>query len=291
MTPEEQAAQDRIARIAKEQAALEARVKSMQSALTEMLVTGADTWLKSPQQLELAFAKFNTAELLPLVSQWGNDLLRGAQSNAEYFRAVALGEQFKDYAEVSAEAKQLVLDRFGLTAKGKLTKTGFFDGVLTDKTLLRKVVDQSWQLKSSGAGVDQYKKSIKALINGAPGGKGLVERHFDTFAYDTYQDNDAVIQDFYAKRLDLPAALYLGGEITGTRPFCHERNGKVFLRAEIEDMRTLKFAGKTSPYDPFINRGGYRCRHHWHWITAKQAARRDDTLYINDKGELQRGND
>jgi len=288
MTPEEQAAQDRIKRIAEQQAALEARVKAMQNKLLDLVLNKADTWLLKPQQLELAFAEFNKAELLPVVSQWANDLLRGTQDNAAYFKAVAAGEEIKDFAAISAEAKSLVLDRFGMTASGKLTKKGFFDTVINDRALLRKVADQSWQLKSSGAGVDEYKRSLKSLIQGDPKGKGLVERHLDTFAYDTYNSSDAATQAFYAEKLNLTAALYLGGTIAGTRDFCRQRNGKVFLLSEIENWAELKFAGKTKPYTPLLDRGGYRCRHAFNFITDKQAVRRDKTLKINASGKIER---
>jgi hypothetical protein len=288
VTPEEKAAQARLKQIADEQAAFEVRVKALQDTLADLVLNGADDWLKQPDKLDATLLAFTKGPLVEFVSAWARDLLTGSVHNAEYFEAVAYGLQSKDYAAISAEAKQLVYDRFGIKPNGSLTGKGYFDTVLNDKALIRRVKDAAWTAKSSGVGVNQFKVNIKQLIKGSPQGKGLVERHFDTFAYDTYQSSDAQIQDFYAQKLELPAALYLGGEITGTRPFCHERNGKVFLRSEIEDMRTLKFAGKTNPYDPFIDRGGYRCRHHWHWITAKQAARRDSTLVIAANGQLVR---
>jgi hypothetical protein len=286
MTPDEQAAQARLKQIADQQAAFEVRVKALQDTLTDLVLNGADTWLKQPEKLDAVLLAFTKGPMTSFVSAWARDLLQGSLHNAQYFEAVAYGLASKDYEAISIEAKQLVYERFGIKPNGKLTGKGYFDTVLNDKALIRKVKDAAWTAKSSGVGVDQFKRDIKGLIKGNASGKGLVERHFDTFAYDTYQSSDAQIQDFYAQKLDLPAALYLGGEITGTRPFCHERNGKVFLKAEIEDMRMLKFAGKTNPYDPFIDRGGYRCRHHWHWITAKQAVRRDSTLSIDESGKL-----
>jgi hypothetical protein len=289
MTPEEKAVQERIKRIADRQLALGKRVIKLQDTLNALVVEGAERWVKNPEQLDPALIGWANGPLKNVVSGWARDLIDLSQDNAEYFSTVATGLTAKEYDNIAAETRGLVLDRFGIKPNGKLTGKGFFDTVLNDKSLLRSVKEQAWKAKASGVGVDQFKKDIKTLVNGAPGSKGLVERHFDTFAYDTYQTADAATQEHFAQKLGLPAALYLGGEITGTRPFCHERNGKVFLRAEIEDMRTLKFAGKTSPYDPFIDRGGFRCRHHWHWITAKQAARRDDTLFVNADGTLTRG--
>ena len=46
-----------------------------------------------------------------------------------------------------------------------------------------------------------------------------------------------------------------------TRPFCRANLNKVFSEEEANSLWTsTRWAGKSGT-DPFINRGGYRCRH------------------------------
>lgn len=95
--------------------------------------------------------------------------------------------------------------------------------------------------------------------------------------------------------------MYVGGIIENTRPFCKERNRKVFLRSEIALFGTSEdkfggyvdksaglFSGKPKTgYDPFTQCGGYRCRHHWSWLANEYAVRIDKNL-IEENGKLKR---
>jgi hypothetical protein len=82
-------------------------------------------------------------------------------------------------------------------------------------------------------------------------------------------------------------ALYQGGIIATTRPFCKKRNGKVFTRDEIKLFGTSKdkfggyerkgdgyFKGKyKSGYNPLTDAGCYNCRHFYNWISNRLAIR------------------
>ena len=63
-----------------------------------------------------------------------------------------------------------------------------------------------------------------------------------------------------------------------------KRHGKLFSREEIEKFGTPQdqyggytnksegeFQGKTDPYNPFIDMGGYNCRHQYRWISEDLA--------------------
>ena len=287
MTPadSEKLARARIAAIAAREAALAKRVLLIQQRLAAALDSAAEAALGKPATFDGPLGKWVKSELLPTVSQWAGDILHIGQQNGEYFRQVAASS--KDYLAAQAQAVPLLLDRFGLSATGAVVPGGFFGSFLGDTTLATQVKQLAWKSKASGTGLAAFKEQIKTLIASSPDGPaGLVERRFNTFAYDSYQQADAQTQDFYAVKLQLPAALYLGGEIATTREFCHQRQGNVYTREEIADWANLDFAGKNPDYNPFTDRGGYNCRHHLHYGSARMAADRRPDLSVGSDGRL-----
>ena len=55
---------------------------------------------------------------------------------------------------------------------------------------------------------------------------------------------------------------YAGGTIPTTRPFCRTHNNKTYTTQEIKQIWQGNWGGK-KPGDPYVTRGGYRCRHYW----------------------------
>lgn len=291
-------AQQRLRDIAARQELLARRVRTIQGKLVDELTDSAERILTKPSAADSLLVQWAQRQLVVTVGQWATDILAVGEANGLYFRALDTG--LKDYAAVQRHATSLLLDRFGLSASGEVANGGFFDLFIKDTTLRSQVKQLAWRSKSSGVGLVKFKQQVRTLVGGNPGAEaggtgtastGLVERHFNTFAYDTYQQADAATQDYYAVQLKLPAALYLGGEIKTTRKFCHERQGKVFTRDEIAGWIKLNFAGKTPDYNPFTDRGGYNCRHHYHYITARMAATRRDDLEVRGGQLYVKGSD
>lgn len=94
---------------------------------------------------------------------------------------------------------------------------------------------------------------------------------YKQFAENTFARYERTASDVLRKRIGLKHAVYEGGTITTTRPFCSERDGKVFSEEEIESWNTLDWEGKSSPYNPFTDCGGYNCRHRLNWISEDLA--------------------
>lgn len=96
---------------------------------------------------------------------------------------------------------------------------------------------------------------------------------------------DREINTEIRQALKLNYAFYQGGTISTTRPFCKVRNNKVFSREEISKFSTSRdkyggyenkssgeLQGKTKPHNPFLDLGGYNCRHSYDWISDELAA-------------------
>lgn len=129
---------------------------------------------------------------------------------------------------------------------------------------------------------------FKGSIAGTTQKQGTVESWFRTAAFDTFANVDRMVANDTATDLGLNWAVFSGGIIKTTRPFCRCRNGIVYSREKIATWKDLDFAGKPQNYDPFTDLGGYNCRHILDWVdefTAKaiseQSGRPIDSLDCN----------
>ena len=287
---EEQAAKQRLDYIAKRQELLESAVNAMQYALYEAVLVQLNKIADDPAVLDALWRKFNQQEHLKVITRFSQDIFSIGKQNDVYFKAIFEGEIPKDYAVIKKEADIYLLERFGLTPKGEPVPEGFIDSFVKDTRIKQELKQYAYKAQTSGVGLEKFKQGFKEII--APiQEKGTLQRFYSDFAYDTYQQVDATIQDFYSRKLDLQAAFYLGGIIEGTRVFCRLRNGRVFIRSEIQKFGSPndtyggytnksegKFTGKNEPYDPFEDRGGANCRHGYAFLTNKQALRRREDL-------------
>jgi hypothetical protein len=283
----DQEANKRIEYIQKRQELLASAVSDAQSAFYASILKQIDKIAKNPAELDVLFYKFNRGEYMVLMNLFALDVRGIGRVNGEYFEAIADGRLWKDYSATKAEINDKLLQRFGLTERGALIEDGFFDLFVRDTSIQQQAKKAAYQLQYSGKGPKEFATTLQAIIEGEPGQSGAYEKHFNRYVYDTYQQADAEVQELYAKKLDLQAALYSGGTVRDSRPFCKARNGFVWLRSEIASWNQLDWAGKIKEGTVEVNRVGYNCRHHLSYITNKMALQRRSDLYIDEKGNLQ----
>ena len=102
--------------------------------------------------------------------------------------------------------------------------------------------------------------------------KNIVNKYWSRWTYDIYSQYERIGSNEVRKRIGLVFAVYEGGEIETTREFCQERNRKVFHESEIQGWSELEWEGKNQiGYNPFIDLGGYNCRHKLRWISRELA--------------------
>jgi hypothetical protein len=283
----DQEASNRIEYIQKRQQLLASAVSEAQASFYATILRQIDKIARNPAELDVLFYKFTRGEYLSLINQFAVDIKGIGRANGEYFEAIADGRLAKDYTATKAQIQDQLLARFGLTPKAEVVEDGFFDLFIRDTTIQQQAKKAAYQLQVSGKGPKEFAETLHRIIEGEPGQTGAYEKHFNRYVYDTYQQADAEVQELYAKKLDLQAALYSGGTVRDSRPFCKERNGKIWLRSEIAAWNELHWGGKIPEGTVEINRGGYNCRHHLSWITNKMAVARRSDLYIDEKGNLQ----
>jgi len=106
-------------------------------------------------------------------------------------------------------------------------------------------------------------KDIRGKITGEVDVRGRsMSAYAGQIAHDSVMQFDGQFTVHKAKESGLKFFKYTGTLIRDSRPFCKTHVGKTYSESEIRSIWTSNWAGKSSG-DPFVVRGGYRCRHTW----------------------------
>ena len=165
----------------------------------------------------------------------------------------------------------------------------FFDGayllslVAIPATMeaVRRLIVRAIQI---GEAVSDLATALKDLVLRPGKKRGRVQEEILETSGDTFSNFDRDTGMMMSDELELNFAIYQGGIIKTTREFCYVRNDLVFTRDQIAkfgspadpfggyvDKSIGYFAGKSDPYDPFRDLGGYNCRHMLDWISDELA--------------------
>lgn len=269
-------------------------MENILSSLEGEQIANTSQNISSLAVVDKVWNNFVQNEIIPIMRKYVSDLKEINTLNAQYFGVFAETKRIMD--EVEKEINQSTFDRLGVNQKGGVIKGGYLDSLIRDETVKNEVKKLTYKaIVSERITKKEYIASMRELVKGSQGKMGALDRHFDTFAYDTYTQHDRSVSWQYAGRLGLKYAAYLGGLVEDSRPFCVVRNGKTFSTEEILKFGTPKdtyggytnkskgeFKGKPLEYDPIIDCGGYRCRHSLNFMTEKEARRRRPDLFTTD---------
>lgn len=290
----EEAARARLAAIEGLQATLAGHADAAQRELLNGLLTKLQQTLDDPLTLAPLLAEFTHAVAVPLVLAYAEGLLTLPGLQVDYFQSLGL----TNYAALKRPLASFLEARFGITAAGQLVPGGYLSTLVDDTTAQRELLQFAYQAQASGLGLQGYRAGLEQLVTGGNTARGLMETLYQE-AGDTFNQADRVLQTIAAKELGLTAYLYQGGLIESSRPFCKARNGKVFLDWEIARFGTSKdaypgytnkaaglFSGKSVPYSPFQDLGGWNCRHGLNAIPGVVAIRLRPELAEDASGKL-----
>lgn len=234
--------------------------------------------------LDKIYDDFNRTENLVVVQSFASDLIKVQALNQAYFKPFEADKSV--FERVNRKVLRLTRKELGLETSGQLSKNGFLEKFINDERLRTEIKNTTFQAISSGQSHDQFRKVLSDIIVGNENYAGGLQRHYRTFAYDTYQRVDRTNQVLFSKELNLKAFIYAGTVIANTRKFCKTKVGKVFLLEEAEKWQSQKFQGKNRDYNPITDLGGYNCLHQPDFISNQEAARRRKDLQVNERGEL-----
>jgi hypothetical protein len=282
---------DRIDRILSKQSKLEGLVLNLQDDFFNEVLSNYDFIIKSGKNYSQFFLQFTKDYHVPVLKKLIDDLRYIIEDTGDYYLneldLPSLKEKIKSIEE------SLLLD-IGATKAGSIIPDTYFADIVQDTSIKRTFRLGLLKFNSKSKLTKEQKQLLEYYIKGDSKTMGLFESFYSKpdknggNIFDNYQRADRLAQDKFSKELGIQAWMYVGGTIDSSRNFCIERNGKIFLKSEIDSWKNINFEGKPKRgYEPFTDLGGYRCRHTLSGLSNATALRLDNTLKLN-KGVLSR---
>lgn len=224
----------------------------------------------------------------PEAARLGRSLSKVQKLSKAYFKAVP-GIQSKAVDKAFSATTSKLLDRIGFDpANSEIIKGGYLNDVAKIENVFQRVKVQALRAANRGDSLDSFRNITKEYLEK----DSPVQRHYRSISGDIFSQFERESSNQARIRLKLVFAIYTGGIIGTTRPWCEIRNSKVFHISEIEkfgtsadeyggytDKSTGQFQGRNTNkiYDPLIDCGDVNCRHFWNWISTQLAlSRRPD---------------
>ena len=128
---------------------------------------------------------------------------------------------------------------------------------------LTEISANVYQNAIAGKPFNEMVKDIRGLITGDVDRRGRsMSTYASQIAHDSVMQFDGQFTVFKAKEAGLDKYKYTGTLVRDSRDHCKTHVGRTYTEEQIRAIWQGSWAGK-SEGDPFIVRGGYRCRHTW----------------------------
>jgi hypothetical protein len=88
-----------------------------------------------------------------------------------------------------------------------------------------------------------------------------MRKYSSQIAHDSIMQFDGQFTKYKGDEAGISSYKYTGTNITTTRDFCRRNLNRVFTEEEARSVWSSQSWSGKSGSDPFVNRGGYRCRH------------------------------
>jgi hypothetical protein len=119
---------------------------------------------------------------------------------------------------------------------------------------------------SSNAGIIERVNNAKTTLASKYGADILgnnMRKYSSQIAHDSLMQFDGKFTKYKADQLGIKQYKYSGTRIDTTRDFCARHIGDVMTEEQARRLwENSRWKGKSGS-DPFVDRGGYRCRHSW----------------------------
>jgi hypothetical protein len=213
-------------------------------------ITEAD--LTTIQQLKkIAFTQFQN-----LATEFSNTLAQ------EVYQSTLVGKPFADVVE-TVRAKINGIYQQADTRKQK---------ELIDFVQAQRIAGKT-NTEDFKTAVDELKQSYGSTVTGAN-----LAVYSSQIVQDALMGFDGQFAKFRADELGLTSYVYFGSIIRDSRDFCVEHANKIFTEEEARQLWQNDWQGKSGS-DPFIDRGGYNCRHHWQPVDPEWGTVKDDGTF------------
>ena len=213
-------------------------------------ITEAD--LVTIQQLKkIAFSQFQN-----LATEFTNTLAQ------EVFQSTLVGKPF-------AEVVQTIRDKInGIYQQADTVKQQQLVDFIQKQKIAGKTNTEDFK-----TAVDELKQTYGSTVTGAN-----LAVYSGQIVQDALMGFDGQFAKFRADELGLTHYVYYGTIIRDSRDFCVEHVNKVFTEEEARQLWQQEWQGKSGS-DPFLDRGGYNCRHHWQPTSLDWGNVKDDGTF------------
>lgn len=240
-------------------------------------------------RIDRVYDELAVAASRPIVQSIGS-VTQGISDRAAAYLQVTLDDVTRSRLESVSELTRRKMDiRVGVDGRS-LVRGGFLETVTKNEPMKAQLKQFVAQQVTGQSSLRDFTRGFNEIVTGAGEKMGGMEKQFDQFAYDLYNQYDAAYGLEVANELDLNYFIYQGGLIEESRDFCREHNNRVYSKEEAEEWRNWtpskainisKFKQKDiyqipsyidfPGYEPLIDRGGYNCRHILGWIPDSMA--------------------
>ena len=214
----------------------------------------------------MATAPLNDGELFDL--EWALNArteLRQAISE-EYLTEV--DSVIRDYGQVAEDSVAMLgeygdfvdLDRSVVSQLQQMTFQGMEDLGVEYLDVLAKQVYES---TLTGATFAQSVSAVQVIVGTE------MARYVKQQIHDSLTQFDSAINAKVALDSGAEKFIYIGSKDDVTRSFCRKHVNKVYTIDEMKEIWQGEWAGKSGS-NPFINKGGYNCRHRWRPVSFKE---------------------
>jgi hypothetical protein len=240
--------------------------------------------------IDKLYKNFNSSSLTNVASQVSGTTSGIITLGETYFKTALASQLTSSFANVLKTTAQKMDLRIGLN-DGKIVSGGFLESLIKDTTLENQIKNFVSKSVTGQAATKDFIKGLSAIVTGdeKPGG---LEKQYQRYAYDLYQQYDRAYNGSLADQLELNYFIYQGGLVEDSRDFCAAHNNKVWSREESEtwmfwtpvqgeypagykikqkDIYSVPSYLGYPGYQPLIDFGGYRCRHGIGWISQELA--------------------
>lgn len=223
--------------------------------------------------LDKTYKDFNSKSSQIILNQITGTTAEIASMSKGYFELMFTDLPSR-FESVISKADKLINLKLGLDG-GKLQRGGFLQSFFDSNTIGTELKQMTSKAVTSGMDKKEYISMLREKITGSTDTTGALERQYQRYAYDIYQQYDAAYNMTLGEEFGFEYFIYQGGLVKDSRAFCREHNNKVWSKEEAKlwgswvDPATgevpsyLGYPG----YDPLIDRGGYNCRHSLGWIS------------------------
>jgi hypothetical protein len=198
----------------------------------------------------------------------------------------AVSEFMKEFGELNIPDKFKNLTKVDLEIINALKTQSFQGFEEVANKYLTEINANVYQNVIAGRSFEDMVRDISGKLTGLEDVAGRpMSSHAGQLAHDSIMQFDAQFVKSKASSAGLDHFRYAGTAITTTREFCKDRIGRVYSEKQIRSIWSGTWAGKSSG-DPFVVRGGYRCRHTWNPVDKDWDEKEEKKPEVKPKKKL-----